>query len=176
MCEDASKKETAEVAKNPEETSQEVVSEDDLYESSSESDQETEIESGICSMNIGGVGSEYGPGSDLGSLKDAWRSRPQLASTNMGQGANLSLGALPRNLTHSSPSSSSSTLPVSPPSGFYMDPAPYSTEVSRSGSFGKREELLFPSTSPVLTSAISSTLFASSISSLRLIFFLYVYT
>merc|ERR550519_1477304 len=51
-----------------------------------------------------------------------------------------------------------------------MDPAPYSTEVSSvkvSGSFGKREELLFPSSSPVLTSAISSTLFASSISSLR---------
>ena len=175
MCEDTSKKETAEVAKNPEETSQEVVSEDDLYESSSESDQETEIGSGICSMNLGGVGRKYGPGPDLGSLKDAWRSRPQLASTNMGQGANLSLGALPRNLTHSSPSSSSSTLPVSPPSGFYMDPAPYPIQapgVEVSGSFGKREELLFPSTSPVLTSTISSTLFASSISSLRLIFFL----
>ena len=181
--------------KNPEETSKDVVPEeiskdfvpeDELYESSSESDQETEIvkesESGPGALNLGGVDSESGlsasnlgsaesehcPGSlNLGGIEENLRrSPPQLQPPT-----NLSLGAVPRKFTDSS-ASSSSTLPVSPPSGLYMDPAP-SAEVGMSigypvGNFGKREELLFPSTSPVLTSTISSTLFASSsISSLR---------
>ena len=207
-CEDISKKETTEVAKLKEETSEDNVPEDDLYESSSEDDQVTEIvkesesggvgvldlggvesESGLGALNLGGGESKCGLGSlnlggeesqsvpgflDLGGVADAWRSRPQLAPTHMSPGTNLTLGAVLRKLTHSS-ASSTSTLPVSPASGFYMDSALSSGEVSRvdmGGSyhledFGKREELLFPSTSPVLTSAISSTLFASSISSLR---------
>ena len=193
-CEDISKKETTEVAKLKEETSEDNVPEDDLYESSSEDDQETEIvkesesgsvgvldlggvesESGLGALNLGGGESKFGLGSlNLGGVADARRSRPQLAPTHMSPGTNLTLGAVPRKLTHSS-ASSTSTLPVSPTSGFYMDSALSSAEVSRvdmGGSyhledFGEREELLFPSTSPVLTSAISSTLFASSISSLR---------
>lgn len=192
--------------KNPEETSKCVVPEDELYESSSESEQETDIvkesesglgvlnhgcveserslgasnlgsiksERGLCALNLGGVQpgsglgapnlggveSKCGPGAqNLGGVEEACRSSPQLVPTN------LSLGAVPRKFTHSSVSSSS-TLPVSPPSGFYMDPAP-SAEVGMGGScnmenFGKRAELLFPS-----TSTISSTLCGSSISSLR---------
>ena len=187
MCESVAMKEAIKVSKNPDEISKEVVPEDELYESSSESDQETEnvkeSESGLGFLNLGGVESESGPGNlNLGGA-DAWRYRHPLAPTNLGMAANLSLGAVPREFAHSSASSTASTLPVSPPSGFYTNPAPSSTEVSRAemaGSYNvegleKRGELLFPSSSPVLTSAISSTLFASSISSLRLISFCFKY-
>jgi len=179
MCEDVAKKEANQVAKNPEETLKYFVPEDELYESSSESDQETqnvkECAGGLGSLNLGAKKSEYGPGDLNLGVGDAWRSPLQVAPTNLGLGAHLSLGAVPRELTHSPASSTTSTLPVSPPSGFHMNPAPPSTEVSRAemagrynrDGFGKRDELLFPSTSPVLTSAISSTLFTSSISSLR---------
>lgn len=184
MREDISKNETIKDVKNSEETTKDVVPDDELYESSSESDQETEIvkesecglgaldlggvesESGFGASNLGSAESECGPGSlNFGGVEEnSRRSLPILAPTN------LSLGAVPRKFTHSS-ASSTSTLPVSPPSGFFMDPAP-SAEVGTGGGynmedFGKQEELLFPSTSPVLTSTISSTLFASSISSLR---------
>ena len=188
MCENVAKKEAIEVSKKPDETSKEVIPEDELYESSSESDQETEnvkgSESGLGFLNLGGVESECGPGNlnlglQVGGV-DAWRLRSQLAPTNTGLGTNLILGAVPREFVHSSTSSTTSTIPVSPSSGFYTNPAPSSTEASRAEmaggynleDFEKREELLFPSSSPVLTSAISSTLFASSISSLRLIYFL----
>ena len=181
MCESVAMKEAIKVSKNPDDTSKEVVPGDELYESSSESDQETEnmkeSESGLGFLNLGGVESECGPGNlNLGDA-DAWRSHLQLDPITLG------LGAVPRGFVHSSASSTTSTLPVSPPSGFYTNPAPSSTEVSRAemaGSynvegFEKRGELLFPSSSPVLTSAISSTLFASSISSLRLISFCFKY-
>ena len=176
MCESVAMKEAIKVSKNPDDTSKEVVPGDELYESSSESDQETEnmkeSESGLGFLNLGGVESECDPGNlNLGDA-DAWRSHLQLDPITLG------LGAVPRGFVHSSASSTTSTLPVSPPSGLYMNPAPSSTDASRAGSynlegFEKREERLFPSSSPVLTSAISSTLFASSISSLRLMSFLF---
>ena len=141
---------------------------EELFQSSSESDQESEMvkESGIglsleeCESNFGSC--------NLVGVEDTWRPGPQPAPND------FNVGAVPRKFTQSS-SSSTSTVPVSPLQGVYMDSASSGADASRvevgrsynTGNYRSRDGLLFPPTSPVLTSVISSTLFASSFSSLR---------
>ena len=132
---------------------------EELFQSSSESDQESEMvkESGI-GLSLEDCESNFGSCNLLG-----------VEDTN-----DFNVGAVPRKFTQSS-SSSTSTVPVSPLQGVYMDSASSGADASRvevgrsynTGIYRSRDGLLFPPTSPVLTSVISSTLFASSLSSLR---------
>ena len=132
---------------------------EELFQSSSESDQESEMvkESGI-GLSLEDCESNFGSCNLLG-----------VEDTN-----DFNVGAAPKKFAQSS-SSSTSTVPVSPLQGVYMDSASSGADASRvevgrsynTGIYRSRDGLLFPPTSPVLTSVISSTLFASSLSSLR---------